>query len=27
LQWFDIEIHSMVVDLAEIPLEIEWFAG
>jgi hypothetical protein len=27
LKWFDIKIHSMIVDLAEIPLEVEWFAG
>jgi hypothetical protein len=27
LDWFDVEMHSMVVDLAEIPLEFEWFAG
>jgi hypothetical protein len=27
MEWFDVEMHSMVVDLAEIPLEVEWFAG
>lgn len=27
MEWFDVEMHSMVVDLAKIPLEVEWFAG
>jgi len=26
-QWFDVEVHSLVVDLANIPLEIEELAA